>query len=343
MVKLKRIAVGNNPSDIAITKNNLYAYVINNNNASIPNENTISVIDLKKNKVVKTITDPSFNGLYTIIINKKGDLAYVTNSYTTTISIINIKKNSVVGVINGFTGPSNIVINKNIAYVTNFDLNTISVVNLDNNTIINQITVGLSPAGIVLSNNKKTLYVINYNTGSENDGTISVIDVKRNIVINTITGFFGPFDIAISPKHHYAYVTNFGNNGFLPIGNTISVVDLKNNTIIKTITVVNQPTSIVFTPNGKYAYVANYNTIYNGINYTDLISGNGVINVIDTKTHSILPEAIITDYAPITLVFSNTNTNTITNTITNTNTNKHKLLYVTNYFSNNINIIKLNN
>ena len=42
------IGVGNTPSDIAITPNGRFAYVVNNNNDSLVNGNTVSVIILKR-------------------------------------------------------------------------------------------------------------------------------------------------------------------------------------------------------------------------------------------------------------------------------------------------------
>src|SRR5579862_1906875 len=59
------IGVGQNPAGIAVTPDNLFAYVANNNNNSIPGADTVSVLNLKNNTLEQTISDSSFSGPYT--------------------------------------------------------------------------------------------------------------------------------------------------------------------------------------------------------------------------------------------------------------------------------------
>ncbi len=49
------IAVGDTPAGIAVTPNNLFAYVANNNNDAIPNGDTVSVLNLTYNTLEQTI------------------------------------------------------------------------------------------------------------------------------------------------------------------------------------------------------------------------------------------------------------------------------------------------
>lgn len=104
------INVGANPAGIAVTPDSRFAYVANNNNDSIPNGDTVSVINLTTNTVETTISDVSFNEPYTVTMNAAGTRAYVSNSNSTTISIIDVSTNTVVGTIDGFDGPSGMVI-----------------------------------------------------------------------------------------------------------------------------------------------------------------------------------------------------------------------------------------
>jgi YVTN family beta-propeller protein len=121
------IPVGYNPAGIAVTANNLFAYVANNNNLPVPGGYTVSVLNLTNNTVEQTITDSSFSEPYTVTINAAGTLAYVTNSDNpmsnpTTVSIIDIATNTVTGTITGFDGPSGFVITPDgkHAYVNNY-------------------------------------------------------------------------------------------------------------------------------------------------------------------------------------------------------------------------------
>ncbi len=296
------MAVGDTPAGIAVTPNNLYAYVANNNNDGIPGGDTVSVLNLTYNTVEKTIHDSSFNEPYTVTINAAGTKAYVTNSYITTVSIIDVATNTVTGTIGGFNGPSGLVITPdgNYAYVNNYGAGmssgtgtTVNVVDLNTNSIVGTLTVGTAPVALAITPDGAYVYVVNYVDGNLGTGTISIIKTSDNTVqLNAITGLSGPFAIAITPNGKHAYVTNFGSNNFTPVGTTVSVVDISSNTIIDTIPLGIQPSGIAITPDGSYAYVSNYSTVYNGACLTDLTSGQGTVNIIDIKTNTVISPII---------------------------------------------------
>lgn len=330
------IPVGLNPAGLAITPNNLFAYVANNNDNSIPGADNVSVINLCTNTVVATINDPSFNQAYTVTINAAGTLAYVTNSNSTTVTIIDIATNTVSGVINGFDGPSGLVISPNgtTAYVNNYggpegvqsgNGTTISVVNLATNTIVGTITVGLAPASLAISPNGEFVYVINYVDGNPGTGTLSVIQTSTNSVVATIPGFSGPFSIAITPNGQFAYVTNFGSNNFAPYGRTVSVVSLASNSIVATITAGIQPSGVAITPDGRHVFISNYNTLYLGPNYTDLTAGTGTVYSIDTATNRLSGPMIVVGASPDAIAI----------------TSNGARAYVTNYTSNTVSVLNI--
>lgn len=348
---IKTIPVGNSPAGIAITPNNLFAYVANNDNHpffmdnGIPSGSTVSVLDLTNNTLIKTITDASFNEPYTVTINADGTRVYITNSAGTTITIIDSATNTVTGTITGFDGPSGMVITPdgNTAYVNNYGSSagvgsgngtTVSIVNLTTNSITGTITVGLAPASLAITPAGDFVYVINYVDGNPGTGTISVIQISDNTVVKTINGFFGPFGIAITPDGTFAYVTNFGSNNFSPLsggispevsGTTVSVVNLESNTIEATITLGNQPAGIAITPDGRFAYASNYNTFYLGPNFTNLTAGKGTINIIDVCTNTVLCPVLVTGASPSAIAISCDGARA----------------YVTNYTSNNVNVIDI--
>lgn len=331
------IDVGVNPDALAITPDGHYAYVVNNNNYNIANQDTVSVLDLKNNTLKETIYDSSFVEPFRIAISPNGKRAYVANSDSTTLSIISTKHNKVIGVIDGFDGPSGIVITSdgNFAYVNNYGSsqgvgsghgNTVSVVNLEFNVIVGTIPVGLAPAALAISPNGNFVYVINYVDGNPFTGTMSIINTKTNTVIDTVSGFFGPFGIAVTPNGRYAYVTNFGSNDFAPFGSTVSIVKLYDNPkIVGTVDVGIQPSGIAITPNGKYAYVSNYNTLYAGPNFTKLTAGQGTVNIINLCTNKVIPPTIPVGNSPNTVTISPNG----------------KFAYVTNFISNTVDVIQL--
>lgn len=330
------INVGVTPAGLAITPDNKFAYVANNNNYGIPGGDTVSVLNLKNNLLETTISDKSFNEPYRITINPSGKKAYVANSNSTTVTIISTATNKVIGIINGFDGPSGMAITPDgtIGYVNNYggpvgagsgNGKTVSVVNLKTNKITQTITVDQAPAGLAITPNGKFVYVINYVDGNPGTGTISVIRTSDNKVVDTIKGFFGPFTIAITPNGKYAYVTNFGSNNFAPIGKTVSAVDLKSNTIIANIKLAIQPAGIAITPDSKLAYATNYNTLYAGAKFTNLTAGQGTVNIIDIKTNKVIPPIIAVGQSPDGVAISSNG----------------EFAYVTNYTSNIVSVIAL--
>lgn len=331
------IPTGINPAGIAITVDNRTAYVANNNNYGIGGQDSVSVLDLKNNLLSQIIMDDSFDQPYTVTLGILDAKAYVTNSNSTTISVINMTNNMVTGVINGFDGPSGMVITPagNRAYVNNYGSpegvgsgngTTVSIVDLNNNTIIGMpIEVGLAPAAIAMSPYGEYVYVVNYDMGQPETGTMSVIRTSDNTVVATVEGFSGPFAIAITPNGRYAYITNFGSNNFAPFGTTVSVVDLCNYVVVENIELGIQPSGIAITPNGKFAYVSNYNTLYAGENFTDLTAGQGTVNVIDTATNEVVAPVIAVGQSPANIAISSNG----------------KFAYVSNYTSNTVSVIQL--
>ena len=330
------INTGVNPAGMAITPNSRIAYVANNNNYGIAGEDSVSILDLQNNLLLGAIQDPSFSGPYTVTMGIGGTKAYVTNSNGTTISIINTATNSVSGTITGFDGPSGMVINPagTRAYVNNYgsDLGvgsgngtTVRVVDLTTNTIIGApITVGLAPAALAMSPDGAFVYVVSYEDGNPGTGSLDVIRTSDNTVIATTTGFFGPFAIAITPNGNRAYIANFGSNNFEPFGSSVSVVDLSTYQIIGGIEVGIQPSGIAIT-NNCLAYVTNYNTLYAGPDFTDLTAGQGTVNIIDTRTNTVIAPTIVVGQSPANITIAPNG----------------KYAYVSNYTSNTVSVIKL--
>lgn len=331
------INVGVNPAGLALTPDNRFAYVANNNNYTLPNVDNVSVLDLSNNLLAATISSPTFNQPYTITMNAAGTRAYVTNSNSTTVSIIDVATNTVIGTIGGFDGPSGMVILPDgvTAYVNNYggpegvlsgNGTTVRVVNLNTNAIVGPaITVDLAPAALAKSPDGAYVYTINYTDGTPGNGTMSVIRTSDNTVIDTITGFSGPFAIAVTADGKFAYVTNFGSNNFFPFGTTVSVVNLVTNAISATINLDIQPSGIALTPDGRFAYASNYDTLYTSTYFSSLVAGQGTVNIIDTVTNTVIPPIIAVGQSPANVAISSDG----------------RFAYVSNYTSNTVSVIAL--
>ena len=328
--------VGVTPTDVAFSPDGKRAYVVNNDNYTIANENNITVIDTETLLPITVINDTSFNEPWRMAINASGTKGYVCNSNACTVSVVDLMTNTVTDVITGFDGPSGFVITPdgNYGYVNNYGApdcgvgsgngTTVRVVDLNADTIVGvPIVVDLAPAGLAITPDGAFVYVVNYTVGNPGTGTISKISTSSNTVVATISGLSGPFRIAITPDGKYAYVTNFGSNDFAPFGTTVSVVDLSSDTIVDTVSVGIQPAGLDITPDGRYAYVSNYNTLYAGPGFTNETPGQGTVNIIDIATNTVLPLTIPVGQSP--------------NGITITPDGYYA--YVTNFISNTVNVI----
>lgn len=306
------VNVGVNPAGMALTVDGRYLYVANNNNYGLTGSDNVTVIDTCTHLPLLTIESVSFDGPYTVTMNKCGTKAYVTNSNTTSITIIDVATHAVEGTIDGFDGPSGMVIvnSLNRAYVNNYGSpdgvgsgngNTVSVVDLTTETITDTITVGLAPAAMAYSDG--FLYVVNYVDGNTGTGTLTVIDTSTNTVLSTVNAALsGPYSITIGHKHSdpcsctknkscgvkLAYVANFGSNNFWPYGTTVTVIQLEPSVpsfhTVRSIPVGIQPSGTALTQNGKYLLVSNYNSLYDG---SALAPGQGTVYVIDTRNYKI--------------------------------------------------------
>lgn len=338
------INVGVTPAGIAFTPNGKYAYVANANNYGnaghdAVGQDNISVIDVSKNLVVKTIYDASLNQPQTVTINPAGTKAYACNSNSSDVTVIDVATNTVTAVISGFDGPDDMVINAagTVGYVSNYggpgglgsgNGHTVNVVDLVNNVISGTIDLApnIAPAALAMTPDGAYVYTVNYMNGNPNTGTLNIIRTSDNTLLPTvITGFSGPFDMAISPDGKFGYVTNFGSNNFYPYGTTLSVVNLSSNTIVATIPLGIQPAGVAVTADSSRAYVTIYNTLYNDPAFSALVYGQGIVNVVDLSNNTVLPISIAVDQSPGAVVISPNGA----------------YAYISNYSSNTISVIAL--
>jgi len=261
----------NQPYRIGISKH--FAYVCNSNSPSVAGQSgTVSIIDLKTNKVTGTIN--GFDGPGGVVLSHNKKLAYVTN----------------------YGAP---------AGVQSGNGNTVSVVDLKSNTITDTIVVDQAPSALTLSDCGCFLYVTCYVDGNPGTGTLVVIKTKNNKVVTKIAGLFGPFGLVVTKNNKYVYVTNFGSNNFAPFGTSVSVIHLKKQKIVKQIQTGVQPAGIAISPCNQLVYVSNYNALYaNPVTFQDLTYGEGTVSVICTKTKTLVSKTIPVGQTPSTLTLS---------------------------------------
>jgi len=263
------------------------------------NSNSISVIDLVTNTVIRTISVGS--SPHDLKISQNQETLYSTDIDSGTISIINTTTNTLIqqiqtdATVHGIAifndtlyvgdvyGGKVLVINDGIVkdeikvgsgpeylevspngkflYVANL-WSPISVVDLQQKKVIKEIDSGKTPHGLSFTNDGSRLFIVNMKSN-----TLSVIDAENHEIISTITVGEKPEYVALTPDESFAYVSNLGSN-------TVSIVDTKSFKVVNEIQVGNGPHGIAFSSNGDFVYVSN-------------MKGNDV-SVIDTVNNEVV-------------------------------------------------------
>jgi YVTN family beta-propeller protein len=235
-----------------------YAYVSN------VVSGTLSVIDLARNQVVKTIdVQPLPDG---VAAAPNGWRVYATSYDNNSISVIDTAQNSMIATVPVGVGPVGVGVtpDNQRVYVANAAGNSVSVVNTASLAVTATIPVGSRPLACAVTPDGQLVYVPNFYSNN-----LSIIATSTNTVVATVTVGEGPIDVAITPDGKYAYIAHFTDG-------TVSVMDTQTNVVTETIAGFKQPFGVAISPNGQEVYVTNQPNL-----------SNGWVSVISTPTNSI--------------------------------------------------------
>jgi YVTN family beta-propeller protein len=227
------IAVGCEPTGIAITPDGRYAYVANQL------DSTISVIDTNAGTVSTTISLPSGTTLANIAIAPDGKHAYATAPGPGAVIVVDTATNAAVGapiVVGGAALGLAVSPDGSQVYVANNDnLGSVSVIDTATNTVVTTFS-GLSyPFAVTFSPDGKLAYV----TGG-GSAFLAIIDTASQTVVNTLTTVGGT-SIAVTADGRQAYVSSEN-------GNTVTVVDTATAMPVFTINGLNSPRGVAARP-----------------------------------------------------------------------------------------------
>lgn len=124
-----------------------------------PTRGGVSVVDMQKNQVVKTIeTGPAPNH---IAVTRDGKRAFVSNSGNGTVSEIDTATWRVTRALAGGPGPEHIVLSadESTLYTLNPQAGTVSAVSVESGKVTGTFTIGAKLHGLDLGDDGKTLFV----------------------------------------------------------------------------------------------------------------------------------------------------------------------------------------
>lgn len=233
------------------------------------NENGISKIDAKTNKVMKSIDaegavhnvqvspDDKILGA-TMVPNMGGhgehdgdsmDMDMDMNGYAL---FYDIKSNKLIQKVEVGEHPAHIVFTQNNKYalVTNNESNNVSVIDTTSYKVVSTIKTGKGPHGFRVSTDSKFAYIANMS-----EDTVSVIDLDNLKETKKITVGKAPVTTGITSDNKTLVATLNGEN-------SLAIVDLSSDKVEK-VQVGTGPAQVYIQSDDKYAFVANQGTTEN--------------------------------------------------------------------------------
>ena len=227
------IEVGREPAHVVIDRQCRRAYVTNSA------DNTVSVVDVARRKVIATIATGAFpHGLR---ISPNGREIYVADVKDNSVTVISLAAAKEVSRIPVGKGPVQVGFTPNgrRVYVSLRDENSIAVIDTARRKKIAVVPVGRSPIQLFVTPNGRTVYVANQGTASNPETTVSVVATATDDVVATLVTGRGAHGVVVSRDGRDAFITN-------SFADTVSIIDTATQKVIRSIKVGKGPNGITF-------------------------------------------------------------------------------------------------
>ena len=255
----------------------LYSSSADASKAYITNEkdNTLSVIDINKRKVIKTVDiGQRPRG---ITMTKDGKLLLICASDDDRVEVRDAKTLKLKYHLPSGPDPELFVLSPDdsILYIANEDDAMVTVVDMNEKMIIDDIPVGVEPEGMGLTNNGAVLVNTSETTNMAHFIDTETLDIVENVLVDA-----RPRVAMFTPNDEEVWVSS-------EIGGTVKVINPKSKEVTHTIGFeipgVNeesiQPVGVRHTNDGKYTFVA--------------LGPANRVAVIDQKTKEIIKYLLV--------------------------------------------------
>jgi YVTN family beta-propeller protein len=225
------------------------------------NSNSISVIDLATNAILRNITVDGTP--HNIKLSEDQLTLYILTSDrdSGTIFVLNTTSNELMNEIPTEVSIFDIAIFNGTMYASDVGGGKVLVMNV-NGTLMEEIDVGSRPQYMAVRPDGQVLYVTRLG------GPISVVDLEQKIVIKGIDSGSMPHHLSFTNGGEVLFVVNAESD-------TLSVIDSYKHEVIKTIPVGDSPRYVALNPDETLAYITNMDS-----NTVSIVDADKVINEI---------------------------------------------------------------
>jgi len=267
-----RLKTGRAPHEVAATPDGHWAFVTNYGMSGVFNGkrkdepgNTLTVLDLERRKVARTITLPAAARPHGIAISRDGALVWVTCEGMKSVLELDAKSGNVLNTWPTAQETSHMIVaspDERKLYVANIGSGSVTIIDRQNATV-HSVPTGDGAEGIDVSPDGREVWVVN--RGAD---LIAVLDAASDSVVARFkSGGVMPIRVKFTPDGRLAWVSNGRTN-------RVVVFDTATRQIVKTIAVGAMPVGIQMEPSGLRAYVANTN--------------DNTVAVIDIATRTVM-------------------------------------------------------
>lgn len=239
------------PHEVAVSPDQNRA-VITNYGAETPG-NSLTIINLKEQKVAKTISLGEYERPHGVEWFSDGERAIITAEAQHSVITIDIDSEEILSVIETGQEVSHMVTlssDEQTAYVTNLGSGSVSVLDLASEKVIETIKTGAGTEGVTTVPGNNEVWITNRSAN-----TLSIIDESNYQIIETLESSEFPIRAEASPKGDLIAVSNAQSS-------EVSVFDVDERRQIHKISTVEEgeqgmPIGITFSASGDRLYAAN--------------------------------------------------------------------------------------
>lgn len=204
-----------------------------------------------------------------VIVDARGERAYVSNAEDDAVSVVDAARGSVVGSIPTAASPHGLRMSPDgrEIYVAATKGNAVSVIDVATSKEVARISVGKAPVQVGFTPDGARVYV-----SLRDDNAVAVVDTRTRHLITTIPVGRSPIQVFATPDGNFMYVANQGSER--EPDNTVSVIDTHRNVVVKTITTDRGAHGVVVSDDGSRAFITN--------------TFAGTVSTIDTATQRVI-------------------------------------------------------